>query len=861
MTQSNLSMNKRHGHLKIFFSYASLTGKTQAMLKEGYQEKTKGKDVVVGFIHDKDKLSLDLEVLLMKENASSQMKEFDLELALKRKPDLLLIDNLAHKNAVGSRYQSRYMDIKELLAAGIDVYTTLNIQNIESFNKEILSARDIDEPEYIPDFIFNDADEIEFVDFECKQLFACYNKLKIQNYTLLQLEFLRTMALKKFEDRKIKKSVITKAETDEHILVCISSSPTGSKVIRMASRMAEAFHAQLIALYIETTKQPKMSDKDMTVLKENMHLARQLGARIEVIYGDDIAYQILEYSRLSHISKIVVGRSQTKKYFFFTKPTLVEQIMNMAPELDIYIIPVRDKVSYSSRKQKEKIKISFLEVLKTILILMAVTLIGYLFQRLGFSEANIITVYILGVLMTAIATTNKIYSLTSSIVSVFVFNFFFTKPHFTLHAYGSGYPVTFLIMFLAAFITSSLTVQIKQNAKQSAKVAYRTQVLLDTNQMLQKEGNKEGIIRVTGLQLMKLLERNILFYPIEENKLVEPIFFDLKENGIIDKEIDDIETKCASWVYQNPTYSFSSSDIFKESRYFYLSIRLNEKVYGIVGIELGDKALDSFENSIVLSILGEAGLAFESENANQEKAKATLIAKNEQLRANLLRSISHDLRTPLTSISGNAGILLANGESLDMDKKRQLYTNIYDDALWLINLVENLLSVTRIENGTMNLNKTTELIDEVINEALNHISRQGVEHVIQYEQVEEFILVKIDVRLIMQVIINIVDNAIKYTPKGSHIHIYSYKEGTMAVIEIKDDGEGVADEIKPHIFDMFYTGNMTVADSRRSLGLGLALCKSIINAHDGTIEVLDNVPHGAVFRFTLPTKEVTLHES
>ena len=262
----------------------------------------------------------------------------------------------------------------------------------------------------------------------------------------------------------------------------------------------------------------------------------------------------------------------------------------------------------------------------------------------------------------------------------------------------------------------------------------------------------------------------------------------------------------------------------------------------------------------MLSILGECALALRNDKVSKESAAAALLAKNEQLRSNLLRSISHDLRTPLTSISGNAGILLSSEQSIGKEKRRKLYEDIYDDSLWLINLVENLLSVTRIEDGTMKLRLATELLDEVVGEALRHTDRRRCEHKIKIKQEEDFLLVKADARLIMQVIINLVDNAIKYTPPGSEVVIETKREGNLAVVTVADNGDGISDESKEHIFDMFYTAATKIADSRRSLGLGLALCKSIITAHGGTISVEDNVPHGAVFTFTLPMEEVTLHE-
>lgn len=280
----------------------------------------------------------------------------------------------------------------------------------------------------------------------------------------------------------------------------------------------------------------------------------------------------------------------------------------------------------------------------------------------------------------------------------------------------------------------------------------------------------------------------------------------------------------------------------------------------MVGIVIGQQPLDAFENSILLSILGECAMSLENEKNAREKEEAAILARNEQLRANLLRAISHDLRTPLTSISGNASNLLSNGKSFDEDTKLQLYTDIYDDSMWLINLVENLLAVTRIEEGRLNIRASANLIDEVIAEALHHVNRKSVEHCITVKHEEDFILAKIDARLIVQVIINIVDNAIKYTPKGSHIQIKTRKQDEHVIVTVADDGEGIPDELKPKVFDMFYSGANKIADSRRSLGLGLSLCKSIIHAHGGTISVSDNIPHGTVFTFTLPAEEAQIHE-
>ena len=344
----------------------------------------------------------------------------------------------------------------------------------------------------------------------------------------------------------------------------------------------------------------------------------------------------------------------------------------------------------------------------SLLVLILATLLGYLFYIVGFTEANIITVYILGILILSVITTNRFCSLVASVASVLIFNFFFTVPRFTFRIVDPGYYVTFFIMFFASFLTGTLAI----------------------------------------------------------------------ENIKIEKE----------------------------------------------------------------------------------KEAAAVLAKNEQLRANLLRAISHDLRTPLTSISGNASTLMSNYQMLDDESRTQIFADIYDDSMWLINLVENLLAVTRIEEGKVNFNRTTELMDEVIAEALKHVDRKSKDHIIRVHSEREFILAQIDAKLIVQVLINIVDNAIKYTPRGSLIEIDTRSKGSLVEVSVSDNGPGIPDEHKKHVFDMFYSGANQVADSRRSLGLGLSLCKSIITAHGGTIEVKDHQPKGTTFTFTLPAGEVEIHE-
>ncbi|MEG2021040.1 MAG: sensor histidine kinase KdpD [Oscillospiraceae bacterium] len=872
------------GHLKIFFGYAAGVGKTYAMLKAARAAQKHGIDVVVGYVepHTRPATIALLDTLEQLPNFTVHHKgivlnEFDLDGAISRKPKLVLVDELAHTNSAECRHAKRYQDIAELLTAGIDVYTTVNVQHIESLNDVVAAITGITVHERIPDAVFDNADQVELVDIEPDELIERLNAGKIykapqaqkalQNFfDVKNLVALREIALRRCADRinkmseKVRGSAGNDYYTDEHILVCLSSSPTNQKIIRTAARMANAFKGRFTALFVETSDFTVMSEENKNRLRSNIHLAEQLGATIETVCGDDIPLQISEFAKVAGVSKIVLGRNNARRKYFFGTSSLTEKLSATAPNLDIYIIPDKATPAYKPAKAKKKLEFVLSDTIKSVLMLALATALGFAFSSLGFSEANIITVYILSVLITAIITTKRGYSLVSSLISVLVFNFFFTVPKFSFNAYDAGYPATFLIMFTSAFITSSLAVKIKQHARQSAETAYRTKILLETNQLLQKGRLKSEIVSTTANQLIKLLSRSITFYLVENGELAQPLVFNKDEEKQGEDYVNINERAVAAWVYKNNKHAGATTNTLGSAKCLYLAVRASDTVYGVVGIVIEHTPLDAFEKSIMLSILGECSLALENEKAIKEREQAAILAKNEQLRANLLRSISHDLRTPLTSISGNAGILLSSGKAIDETRKKELYTDIYDDSLWLINLVENLLSVTRLEDGSMNLHMAAELMSEVIDEALQHINRNSIEHKITVHSKDDLIMAKMDARLIVQVIINIVDNAIKYTQIGSEITISVAKQGDKVLTQISDNGSGLSEQSKEHIFEMFYTANTKVADSRRGMGLGLALCKSIITAHGGEIKASDNKPQGTIFSFTLPYEEVNLHE-
>jgi len=561
-----------------------------------------------------------------------------------------------------------------------------------------------------------------------------------------------------------------------------------------------------------------MSEENKERLRQNTALAQELGATIETVFGDDVSYQIAEYARLSGVTKIVVGRSAVSKRRLFGKPTLTEKLTQIAPNIDIHIIPdASTDPAYRQKKARKRVDLrtTLRDWCISVGILTLSSGLAFLFSKVGFSEANIIAIYLLAVLLTAMVTSTRSSYVLSAIGSVLVFNFFFTYPQFSLRVYADGAPLTFLIMLIASLTVGTMTDRMKGQTKQSTQAAYRTNLLLETNQLLQKAQTDEEVLSACRTQVSKLLGRTASVLP-----------------GVVASTNKDTQ------------------------RY---PIKVQDRIYGTVIIE-GAEPLEAFENSVLLSILGECALTLENSRNAKEKEAAKLQAENEKLRANLLRSISHDLRTPLTSISGNAGMLLSDLEKLDTETVRQMCGDIYDDSAWLTNLVENLLAVTKIEEGRMRLQKQPHLVEEIVTEALQHISRKQTEHTVTVHHENELLLARCDARLIIQVIINLVDNAIKYTPAGSHITITTKQNEQHTEISVADNGAGIPDCEKEKVFQMFYSGSNPIADCRRSLGLGLSLCKSIITAHGGEITVSDNMPTGTVFTFTIPSGEVEVHE-
>ena len=648
----------------------------------------------------------------------------------------------------------------------------------------------------------------------------------------------------------------------ERILVCVSASPTSSEVIRRAARLSRSMGAELIALYVEDPE--SQNDAQEKAVHEHLDLAQRQGAILTTIYGDDPATAIAQYARVSGITKIVLGKSPERHRFLAPKETLMSRLNELAPDVEIIIVPNRlqdDSRRFSLKGRLKQERITAGDLFRTVLILTACTGLGFLIKAIGLANTNVVLIYILGVMAVALFTTGYLCSVLSSLLSVLIFNFFFTEPFYSLQS-SPDYFATFAVMFAAALLSSSLTSRIKTQSIQTANKAYQTEVLLSTSQLLQKAEDREAILNVVLQQLSRLLEHSVLCYDRKDGALAEqPVLREVDGDGGFDQVYLAEERDVAEWVGRNGKHAGRSTRKYSQARCLYMAIRSESGVQAVVGIRADNApSIDEYRKNLMISILDECALAIEKDHMTREKQRMEESARQESLRANLLRAISHDLRTPLTSISGNAAILLEDTGDLDEGKKKELYDSIYDDAIWLNGRVENLLTITRTENGTMKLNIQPELVSDAIEEALRHLDRNAEKRKIVTDLQDDLLLAQMDSALIVQVLINLVNNAVKYTPEDAKITIGAKAEGNMALLWVEDEGQGIPEGTEDKVFDMFYTGVKHSADSRRGIGLGLSLCRSIVQAHGGEIWMMNARPHGAKVSFTLPIAEVMEYE-
>ena len=641
-----------------------------------------------------------------------------------------------------------------------------------------------------------------------------------------------------------------------NILLCLSPSPSSIRVIRAASKLYDADRDTFSALYVGTAE----SEAGSGQLEKNIRFARECGAEIHIIGQGELTLTIAEFARRISATDLFIGSSAPS--FLMPVKSVPEQLVGILPEVDIHIIPDAMSSSYpQTRRRMSTAAFKLRDLLAFAAVMAAATGICVLFDRSSFSNSNIVTVYILAVLIVSALTSHPTLGLLAAVLYILLFNFLFIEPRFTLLVYDPRYLVTYLVSVIAALITGSLASRLKANAGQSAENAYQAKVLLDTSTQLRKAEDGEEMIRITCRQLSELLQRPVFFYQIPDPEACAILVqYAPEEFGADSKTVlpDEKEREAILFTCRNNQHSGAFTGVSASCPLQYLSVCEHGHCYGVIGIDMLGKRFSDFEKSVLLSVLSELSLSLDNEAIRIAKASAEISAEKERFRAGLLRSVSHDLRTPLTAIYGHAGNLISSGDMLSEDERLRICTDIREDSAWLIGQMENVLSLSRLENDK-NLHLSVESVEDVISESLRHLDEHAKEHDIRVNLPDEPLIARMDAKLIVLVLVNLIGNAVRYTPEGSVITITADKaQGDRILVSVTDDGPGIPDEDKEHLFEAFFTGHHRLSDSYRSMGLGLNLCYLIMQAHGQHITVRDNVPHGAVFSFTLESEEPEL---
>ncbi|MCC6578994.1 MAG: sensor histidine kinase KdpD [Phycisphaeraceae bacterium] len=861
----------RRGKLKIFFGYAAGVGKTYTMLESARAAAISGRDVLLGYIEPHNRP--ETEALLLGQDLLPQqeidyrgirLREFDLDGALHRKPSLILVDELAHTNAAGSRHNKRWQDVEELLDAGIDVWSTLNVQHIESLNDIVAQITGIVVRETIPDRTFDEADEVELVDLPPDELLERVQAGKVymteqaerageRFFRKANLIALRELAMRRIADRvghDVQTARMGHARTQvwpttERLLVCVGPSPTSAKVIRTAKRMASAMHAQWIAVHTETAATGGMDDRARHRLNQHLKLAERLGAETVTITGEDVADEIIRYAQSRNVTKIVIGKTGRPPWHRFGQQSVVDRLIARSGDIDIYVIRGVEEHFETSTPRTGKQPWLWRPYIAAAGVLGVATLVGMTIGRFGMTDPNIVMTYLLAVVLVAVWI-GRGPAVFASLAAVLLFNFFFTRPYYTFSVDNSDYVFTFIVMLAVALIVSALTVRIGNQVRLARQRERRTEVQYRVSQALANTSGRLQIAMAAEEHLTTIFGGEIAVFAVEDGAM-RP----LVRRGHGFTEIP-AELEAARWVFEHKQIAGRGTDTLPAAQAMYLPLQGAEVAVGAIGWRpLNDDDLLSIERRQLLeSFATQIALALERDRLAHDAQRILAEAQAERLRSSLLSAVSHDLRTPLAAIAGSASAMLERNH--DDATRHDLLRTIYEEADRLARLVDNLLHLTRIESGSLKVRKQWQPLDEVVGSALHRVEPALRSRAIETSIPADLGLVPLDGLLIEQVLVNLLDNAAKYTPADSAVTVSARQTPDGVDVEIADRGPGLDEAERERVFDKFYRSCRVSSDRGRGAGLGLAICRAIIQAHGGNIRALPRDGGGTRFVFTLP---------
>ncbi|HUZ62877.1 MAG TPA: sensor histidine kinase KdpD [Acetobacteraceae bacterium] len=864
------------GRLKLFLGAAPGVGKTFEMLTAAQAKRLDGIDVAVGVVetHGRAETEALLRGLPMiprrqVEYKGHHLTEMDLDAILARRPRLVLVDELAHTNAAGSRHAKRYMDVEELLAAGIDVYTTLNIQHVESLTDVVAQITRIRVRETVPDSVIDRADEIELIDLTPEDLIQRLKDGKvyvprqadraIRHYFLPgNLTALRELALRRTAQRVDAQMVNYMRShaiqgpwaASERVLVCIDDNPAGSAVVRHARRFADRMRAPWTAIHVETARAPRLSETRQDRIAEALRLAQRLGGEAVTIPGQDVADTVVEYARANNFTHIIIAKSRRARWRSLLLHGAVERrLIAHAGDLNIHLLAAAPEApGEAGVKPAAQSRAPFdLRGHGGSVAIVAAGLAVSLVLRHVLAVSDVALVFLTAVLASAI-TYGLLPSLLACLVSVLAYNFFFLPPLYTFTIADPENVVTLFFFAVVALIASNLTARVRAQAIAARARAKTTEELYQFSRKLAVAVDLDDLLWATAHQIALMLKvRVVLLLPDGQSIAVRA--------GYPPEDVlAEADLAAAKWCWQNTRAAGRGADTLPGAKWLFLPMRTGRGTVGVVGIDRDDPAppLSPDQLRLLNALSDQAALAIERVNLAGDVDRARLAAETDRLRAALLTSISHDLRTPLASILGSASSLSAHDAALDPAVREGLARTIQEEAERLNRFIGNLLDMTRLEAGRVSPAAGLADLSDVVGAVLQRAEKILAHHRVQVDLQADLPMLDIDVVLFEQVLFNLLDNAAKYAPAASVITLRAWSGAKRVRLEVMDEGEGIPPADLERIFDKFYRAR--AADHRRAgTGLGLAICRGFMEAMGGTVMAANRTDRaGAVFTLALP---------
>ncbi len=867
------------GRLKIFLGYVAGVGKTYAMLEAAHQREEEGVDVVVGYVEthgrkETEALVRGLEVLPRRsvDYHGATLTDMDLDAVLARRPQLVLVDELAHSNAPGLRHPKRYQDVEELLDSGINVYTTVNVQHLESLKDVVQQITGVTVRESVPDRLIDEAYEIELVDLPTDELLNRLREGKVyipdqaaraleEFFRKGNLTALRELSMRRAAERvdsqmlnyMHNKSISGPWPAGDRILVCISSHPMGERLVRAGRRLADDLNAEWNVVFVETPGHLHMPVANRLRVQQNLRLAEELGARVVSITSESVADSVIEFAHQHNITKIIAGKPLRPRWLELIRGTVIDQIIRNSGPIDVYVVsegaetPQRaapnNKFPDFARPHRPLSR-----YIGSLLLVSIMTLLGFPL-RTFLDPTNLVMLYLVAVVLAAMFL-GRGPSILASILSVFLFDYFFVDPRFSFSVNDTQYLLTFAGLLVVGLIISSSASLLRD---QVDALRRREQQSRDLNTLSRELAAAVSLDQVMGTVIRSasdMFERETVILLPESGQLV----MKASTPGFT---INESEMAVADWAFKHGKEAGRGTNTLPAAAIRYFPLITARETVGVLGSRPQDPQdfLTADQRVLMEGVVNVAAIAIERAAFAEKAAQAEMLRNTEKLQTALLNSISHELRTPLATVTGvlssleeSEGALPAN--QLDPATRLELIHSAVRQAARLNHQVENLLDMSRVEAGSLHLNREPTDIPDLINTVIFEMSPDLCNHPVQLDIAPELPLVTMDAVLIAQVLENLLDNACKYSPQQSPIAISARLINKQIEISVQDCGIGVPPGDLERIFDKFY--RVQRQEAVTGTGLGLSICRGIIEAHGGRIWAANNSSSGATFTFSLP---------